>query len=228
MGELATGIAHELNQPLTAVAAYVDGCLRRLDAGEPMSVATIDILRKASEQAHRAGAIIRRLRNFVGNVDHRNEMINMNDAVQTVLDIIETDISLNQIALHLNLGRAIPAVLGDAILIQQVIFNLTRNAVEAMQTVDPEARSLTIDTTSENGIILLAVHDTGTGIQPGDREMVFEPFYSTKDDGLGMGLAICRSIIENHGGKLWLDTASHAGSSFHINLPKYASLEAEA
>lgn len=226
MGEMATGIAHELNQPLTAVAAYVDGCLRRLDTGEEMSDAIIQSLRKASDQAHRAGEIISRLRKFVGNVDHATEKINVNETIRTVLDIIETDISLNQVELRLNLGSAIPPVAGDSILIQQVLLNLTRNAVEAMETVAPGARALTINTTSENGLILLAVQDTGTGIMAVDKEKVFEPFYSTKSDGLGMGLAICRSIIENHGGKLWLEQAPDLGAAFHINLPKFDAEDA--
>ncbi|MBT6857880.1 MAG: PAS domain S-box protein [Rhodospirillaceae bacterium] len=227
MGEMATGIAHELNQPLTAVAAYVDGCLRRLDSGEEMSDAIILSLRKASDQAHRAGEIISRLRKFIGNVNHATEKINVNETIRTVLDIIETDISLNQVELHLNLGSAIPLVAGDSILIQQVILNLTRNAVEAMQTVAPSARALTINTTFENGLILLAVEDTGAGIMAGDNEKVFEPFYSTKSDGLGMGLAICRSIIENHGGKLWLEQAPNLGAAFHINLPRFDAEETQ-
>lgn len=226
MGEMATGIAHELNQPLTAVAAYVDGCLRRLDTGEEMSDAIIQSLRKASEQAHRAGEIISRLRKFVGNVDHTTEKINVNETIRIVLDFIEADISLNQVELRLNLGRAIPPVAGDSILIQQVILNLTRNAVEAMEAVAPGARALTINTTSENGLIQLAVQDTGAGIIEGDKERVFEPFYTTKSDGLGMGLAICRSIIENHGGKLWLEQAPDLGAAFHIKLPKYDAQEA--
>lgn len=225
MGEMATGIAHELNQPLAAVAAYVDGCLRRLDTGEEMSDAIIQSLRKASEQAHRAGEIISRLRKFVGNVDHTTEKINVNETIHTVLDIIETDLSLNQVELRLNLGPAIPPVAGDSILIQQVILNLTRNAVEAMEAVAPGARALTINTTSEDGVILLAVQDTGAGILAGDKKRVFEPFYSTKSNGLGMGLAICRSIIENHGGKLWLEQAPNLGAAFHINLPRFDAEE---
>jgi signal transduction histidine kinase len=96
-----------------------------------------------------------------------------------------------------------------------------------MQAVAPGARALTINTTFENGLILLAVEDTGAGIMAGDNEKVFEPFYSTKSDGLGMGLAICRSIIENHGGKLWLEQAPNLGAAFHINLPRFDAEETQ-
>ncbi|NQV57707.1 MAG: PAS domain-containing sensor histidine kinase, partial [Rhodospirillales bacterium] len=220
MGEMATGLAHELNQPLAAMAAYVDGTLKRLEGGEPLTDDIFKALHKASAQAHRAGEIIRRLRDFIGNIETRTEPIDLNQTIQTVAEMMDAELRLAEVKLDLNFERPLPLVAGDPILIQQVIFNLARNGVEAMAGNSAGMRTIKIDTSAKNNNVRISINDTGPGISEGDQAKLFDPFFTTKETGLGMGLAICHSIIDDIGGRIWFECQGGIGSVFHIDLPE--------
>jgi len=220
MGEMATSLAHELNQPLAAMTAYVDGSLKRLRAGETPSEEILEALAKASGQAYRAGNIIRRLRDFIADTGSHIGSMYINDAVNAVIDLTTTEIRQEQIRLNLELGDSLPPVIGDEILLQQVIMNLARNSIEAMAANDHGTRKLTIRTEMEDPEnVLLTVCDTGPGVIDGDTEHIFDPYFTTKESGLGLGLSICRSIIERHNGRIWAEPLDAGGIKFSIRLP---------
>tara|TARA_B100000315_G_scaffold252191_2_gene288444 strand:+ start:673 stop:2982 length:2310 start_codon:yes stop_codon:yes gene_type:complete len=219
MGEMATGIAHELNQPLAAIAAYIDGSLRHLESGDQPSKSIIEALKKASKQAIRAGDVIRHLRDFVRREDRKSEYLNINDAVKMAVQLMKAELDLNQIILTLDLAQKSPVVIGDPILIQQVILNLVRNSVDAMKSVNPQSGELSINTSIEDGIISIAIKDSGPGIEAIHQKQIFDPYFSTKKYGLGLGLPMCRSIINELDGKIWYEPAPKQGAVFHIQLP---------
>tara|TARA_B100000315_G_scaffold260416_1_gene321574 strand:- start:3403 stop:5466 length:2064 start_codon:yes stop_codon:yes gene_type:complete len=219
MGEMATGIAHELNQPLAAITAYIDGSLRRLISDEHASKAIIDALEKASEQAIRAGNVIRRLRDFVRREDSKLEDIDINDSIHTAMKLLKSDFDLKQVALKFDLASNHPIIHGDPILIQQVILNLARNSVDAMNSSEPGAGELTVKTALEENTLLIEILDNGSGIDPELKEQLFEPYISSKKSGLGLGLPICRSIINEFGGEIWCEPSQTQGAAFKIRLP---------
>jgi len=219
MGEMATGIAHELNQPLAAIAAYIDGSLRRLKQGEPISNNILDALEKASQQTIRAGGVIQRLRSFVGRADVRMEIIDINDAIQPAVQLMKTEMVLNQISLSIDMVRAPLRFQGDTILIQQVILNIIRNSVDALKTKNQPIKEIIIKTSRENHFILIEISDSGPGIDANIQEHLFEQYISTKKSGLGLGLPICKSIVEEHGGQIGYEPAPTTGALFSIRLP---------
>ncbi|MBT7953876.1 MAG: PAS domain S-box protein [Rhodospirillaceae bacterium] len=223
MGEMATGIAHELNQPLAAIAAYVDGSLRRLKAGEPISDSVLEALEKASEQTIRAGNVIQRLRDFIRRDDQKLEVINLNDAVTDAVQLLKADFELNNINLTLDFSPDQPSIMGDPILIQQVILNLARNSIDAMKSLDSNLGEMIISTSVEDGLTSLGIIDNGPGIDADFREQIFEAYISTKKFGLGLGLPICRSIINEYGGQIWYEPSPGRGAAFHIQLPSSKS-----
>jgi len=211
MGEMATGIAHELNQPLAAIAAYVDGSLRRLNSDGQISKPIIEALEKASVQAIRAGNVIQRLRDFVRREDSKLEDIDINDTIHTALKLLKSEFDMNQVSLKFDLAAEQLNIHGDPILIQQVILNLARNSVDAMSALEPGSRVLTVNTVAEDNSVLIGIDDSGTGIDPQLQEQLFEPYVSTKKSGLGLGLPICRSIINEFGGEIWHEPAATQG-----------------
>ncbi|MAF50278.1 MAG: hypothetical protein CMM10_18645 [Rhodospirillaceae bacterium] len=219
MGEMATGLAHELNQPLAAITAYINGSLRHLKSEDPPSESIIEALEKASEQAIRAGNVIQHLRDFVRRKDSKSENVDINDAVKKAMQLIKADLDSNQVVLTLDLSQPPAAVVGDPILLQQVILNLARNSVDAMKSKDPGSGELTISTSAEDNSFSIGIKDNGPGIDPKHQEQLFDPYFSTKKSGLGLGLPICRSIINEHGGQIWYEPAPINGAAFHIRLP---------
>tara|TARA_B100000315_G_scaffold252372_2_gene289018 strand:- start:418 stop:1914 length:1497 start_codon:yes stop_codon:yes gene_type:complete len=219
MGEMATSIAHELNQPLAAIAAYIDGSLRRIKVGDPISESVLEALEKASEQTIRAGNVIQRLRDFIRRDNQKLEVININDAVNDAMQLLKADFELNRVDLTLDFAQSRPLIKGDPILIQQVILNLARNSIDAMKTLDPSSGELIISTSAEDGLISLGIIDNGPGIDANLQEQIFEAYISTKKSGLGLGLPICRSIINEYGGQIWYEPAPRRGAAFHIQLP---------
>ena len=218
MGEMATGLAHELNQPLTAIAGFLQGCINRLEAGEGASPRVMDALRKSTEQSLRAGEIIRRIRDFVSATDHEYELIDINNSILETVEMLSSDIRLANVDLSLDLANTLPRARADQIQIQQVVFNLTRNGLDAINEVQTGENKLHIATTVDEDDLLIRIEDSGNGVDPEIVQTLFDPFFTTKESGMGMGLAICRAIILDHGGELWLENTDYGAASC-VRLP---------
>ncbi len=220
MGEMATGIAHELNQPLAAISLYSDAA--RVLAGrsdsDPHDLQ--EILAKLEDQAIRAGDIVRRLRDYVKKNGSVRVSADLNTLVQDVAKFVEPDIHKAEAILVLKTQEPSPSVLVDRIQIQQVLVNLIRNAVDAMQETPSGQREVIISTrTLQDGRSEVAVTDAGKGLAEDELEKAFNAFFSTKQEGLGMGLPISRSIVEAHGGKLWAEPNAGPGLTFGFTIP---------
>jgi two-component system sensor kinase FixL len=218
LGEMASAIAHELNQPLTAILNYVQTSKEMLDGiASDVPTKVRDYLGRAAVQAERAGTIIRRLRQLYERGDADAVPDDLNAAVSEALDLALIDAKESGIDVRLNLEPDLPDVLMDRQQIQQVVINLVRNAVEAMQS--HPLRELTIQTSrSKDSIIELVVRDSGPGLPGEIARNLFAPFQTTKPGGMGLGLSICRSIVEAHGGKIWVTNSPGGGTSFHFTL----------
>jgi PAS domain S-box-containing protein len=224
MGEMATTIAHELNQPLTAIVNYSRGAIRRLQSKQANVDQVIESLRIASAEADRAAQIIRNVRNFLRKQPTRRKRKDVNEVVQSVLAFIQQELHHHAVRSSVALARDLPPIEVVPIEIEQVILNMARNAVEAMAATTDREKELTIATRGGSGnSIEVAVSDTGPGLQPDELGDVFEPFVTTKPDGLGMGLAITRSIVEAHGGRIWVERTCGLGTTFTFSLPGIAA-----
>ncbi|MBU0639727.1 MAG: PAS domain S-box protein [Planctomycetes bacterium] len=220
MGEMAAGLAHELNQPLAAITNYAQGCVRRLQSEAVDTDQFTEALEHVVAEARRAGAVIRRVRDFVRKREPRREAVHVNEVVRRVMKLAETEARVNQVAIRLNLAGGLPTVLGDDIQLEQVVLNLVRNGIEAMAQCAPEERHLTIATgVGQEGMLEVVVADAGSGLTPEAAERVFVPFYTTKRDGMGMGLSISQAIIEAHGGRLGVVPRATRGTTFRFTLP---------
>ncbi|HUG99528.1 MAG TPA: PAS domain S-box protein [Gammaproteobacteria bacterium] len=220
LGEMAAGIAHELNQPLAAIANYTQACQRLTAAGRMDADELGEVLGRVTAQARRAGDVIHRLRAFVRRHTPDRRRRDANELIREILPLVEMDCRSHEVDLRLELKSDLPRVQVDGIQVQQVLLNLTRNAVEAMNACAPDERRLVIRTTELNeDEIEVAVEDTGPGVEANMLEQLFEPFFTTKPEGMGLGLSLSRSIIEAHGGTLRYDSRSGSGSIFRIRLP---------
>ncbi len=220
MGEMSSQIAHELAQPLAAIAGLSTGCIKMLksETGDPEEI--LESLSDISAQANRAREIVVRLRNFVRNEELQHTHIEMNELVRTVVHLVDMEARWHSLPVRLELYEPLPATLGDRILIEQVVLNLVHNAIEAMQQTEQHMRKLTIRTSMPGADTLqIEVIDTGPGISEADLKHIFEPFFTTKSDGMGMGLAITRSIIDAHGGRLTAVCNEQGGATFCFTLP---------
>ena len=220
MGEMAAGLAHEINQPLAAIAAYAEGAAIRIRDGKLDTKALTHVIGQISADALRAGEVIRRLRQYVRKREPDHCEVDMNELVKEVTHFVDPDVKHREVRIALDLEERLPTFNGDAVQIQQVLLNLVRNACEAMADTDPTHRNLTIRTQS-NGqdIINVDVDDCGHGLPEDSSEEMFDAFFSSSESGLGMGLAISRSIIESHGGRIWATPLPEGGASFHFSLP---------
>jgi two-component system sensor kinase FixL len=220
MGTLASSLAHELNQPLTATTNYLKAAQRLLDAAEPDLARIRQALSLASQQTLRSGEIIRRLRAFVtrGTVSRQPE--NVAKLIEEASALALVGAKERGIDVHLNTGPDLPRVVADRVQIQQVLLNLIRNAVEAMES--SPTRLLTIDTGMMDCKVVIAVADTGSGIAPAIEAQLFQPFVTTKREGMGIGLSVCRTIVEAHGGRLWAEPNPDQGTTFRFTLPAAA------
>ena len=226
MGEMATGIAHELNQPLSAISTYAAVALRLMNSGAAKSDSMIEALEGARDQAMRASEIIRHVRQFVSKRPLRKERIDMNDVVGQILKFAQHDLRKHKIKINLHLAKNLPPVEADRIQIEQVLLNILRNSMEAMQDSDGGKREIKIVTDlSERSVIQTAIFDTGPGMDEKILGRIFDPFVTTKEgSGMGVGLSICRSIIENHGGRLWAESRPGQGATFFFTLPTLAEM----
>lgn len=220
IGELTSGIAHEVNQPLTAMVNFAEACLRMLRSGNADTHKLEDALGQITVQGQRAGHIIRHMRRLARKGESERVTVNVSHLVQDVLGLVSNELRASGIALHLVLDESLPAVKCDRIQVEQVVLNLVRNAMDVLEEGPAEGRELTIRTRADgHENIEILVEDTGEGFAVGDDERIFETFFTTKPDGLGMGLSISRSIIEDHGGRLWASPRPGGGAIFHVNLP---------
>ena len=219
IGELSSGIAHEINQPLTAIVSFAEACLRMLRANNPNTERLEDALEQIAAQGQRAGHITRQLRRLARKGEREHVEVDINHLLRDMLALVSNELKTNDIALHVLLDESLPPVECDRIQIEQVVLNLVRNAMDALEDGVHAPRELSIRTrNSTQGDILLEVEDTGGGFGDADSERIFETFFTTKAEGLGMGLSISRSIIEDHGGRLWASKGA-LGAVFHVSLP---------
>lgn len=219
MGEMAAGLAHEINQPLSAIGNYAQASKRILQEGGDTGEAT-EALDKISMQALRAGEVIRRLRSMIRKRDSEPAIVDVNELVSDTLELVEVDARANNVRLRLELTPSLPAVRCDVIQIQQVLLNLVRNGIDAMLTASGERPHITIRTmASGERAVEIAVADAGFGVSPDVAQRLFTPFYTTKRDGLGLGLSISRGIVEAHGGELGHRANAPHGTIFFFTLP---------
>jgi two-component system, LuxR family, sensor kinase FixL len=218
MGEMASTLAHELNQPLSAISNYLKGAQRLLArSSDENSTATRDALDKAADQAMRAGQIIRRLRDFVSRGETERRVESIKKLVEEASALALVGVKDRSIRVQYSFDPSAELVLADRVQIQQVLLNLIRNAVDAME--DCPSRELTVSITPDaDGYIRVSVADTGPGISPEVTEQLFRPFVTTKPHGMGIGLSISRTIVESHGGKIWLEPNPSGGTIFHFTL----------
>lgn len=220
MGEMASTLAHELNQPLAAIASYNTGCLNLL-AQPGCAVADIQpALEKISVQAQRAGRIIRQVHNFVRKSEPKRAPCQIDEVIEDCMGFFEAEARKRGITLSHRPGTAIPAVLADRLMLEQVLLNLIRNGADAMAATPEEERLLGITSRCLENEIEISVSDCGCGLSPEVRNKLFSAFFTTKSEGMGIGLSICRSIIEFHRGRLWADDGPDGrGTTFHFTLP---------
>jgi PAS domain S-box-containing protein len=220
MGELAASIAHEVNQPLTAVIANANASLRWLAATTPNLDEARDAVMRIVRDGNRASDVITRIRTLVQKTDPEKARLDINQTVQEVVILMQNEAVRKGVALRMDLAADVPPVLGDRVQLQQVILNLVMNGVEAMASVADRPRELLVRSRQdEPDHVLVAVRDSGVGIDRQNLEKIFDPFYTTKSQGIGMGLAISRSIVEHHGGRLWANPNDGPGATFQFTLP---------
>ncbi len=219
MGQMTSALAHELNQPLSAIMNYLKAARRTVDGNDDAQVVkAVELIEKAGAQTARAGQIIRRLREFIEKGTTNRAYEDMNKVMEEAMALGLVGVAESNVRLRVDFDPQVPRVFMDKIQIQQVVLNLLRNSVEAMQEV--ETRDLAVATVAENGsAVIVSVSDSGPGLAPEVAEKLFQPFTTTKDQGMGIGLSICRSIIEAHGGELWAAPNEGGGVTFSFRLP---------
>jgi C4-dicarboxylate-specific signal transduction histidine kinase len=221
LGEISASIAHEVNQPLAAIVANGQACLRFLRRDTP----NLDDVRGAIEwivkDGNRAGEVIRRVRGLLKNSTTDKTWLDVNGLIHEVAALLQRELAAQLVTLHLELAPATPPICADRVQLQQVIINLVMNGVEAMQAITDRSRALVIRLYEDDaGQVVVAVKDNGDGIPDENAGRVFDAFFSTKPGGLGIGLSICRSIVEDHGGRLWaLNNGEGLGATFQFALP---------
>lgn len=219
MGEMASSLAHELNQPLAAISSYTTGSVNLIDSGRTDLSEIRGVLDKIREQSQRAGRIIRRIYEFVRRAEPKSEPCDIFNLINEIADLVEVDARHQKVAMKRAIALGLPLIRGDRVLLGQALLNLMRNAIEAMRETPEPLRQLTVSAWVEEGQLLISIADHGPGIPAAQAVQLFEPFYTTKAEGMGMGLNICRSIVEAHQGRLGVEPNPEGGSIFTITLP---------
>jgi len=216
--EMATALAHEINQPLCAISSYAQACERMMNYGTGNREEISSAIKAISLEATRAGEIIRGIRRFVRRDISKRNKVDINTVIEDAVNLVEPELNRYYISLSFQLGEGLPPVVADSVQIEQVIINLLRNGLDAVVANDSTARQFFISTADE-GCVEVSISDNGIGIDPKIIDRVFDPFISTKPNGMGMGLSISRSIIESHGGRLWWVPNQARGATFKFSLP---------
>jgi C4-dicarboxylate-specific signal transduction histidine kinase len=220
MGQLTASIAHEVNQPITAAVTNAEAALRWLAAQPPDLVEVREALDRIVEDGARASNVIGGIRALIKKVPPRQACLDINEAIREVIALTRGEAAKTGVSVQTDLADGLPLTYGDRVQLQQVILNLIINAIEAMSGVAETSRALLISTgQAEPGGVLVAVRDSGPGLDPASLEHLFNAFYTTKSGGMGMGLAICRSIIEAHDGQLCVSANEPRGAVFQFTLP---------
>jgi C4-dicarboxylate-specific signal transduction histidine kinase len=218
LGELATGIAHEVNQPLSAIITNARAGLRRLDGSNPPDDLR-DVLQDIVSDGKRATDVITRIRGLVKQLPTRPAPLDINEVIDDVVALSRRTLHQYHVAVEVNRGLDLPLVTGDRVQLQQVLLNLVLNATDAMKSVNGDGRVLAISSARTNGVVRVSVEDSGPGLNEYSVRRIFTPFFTTKPDGMGVGLSISRSIVEAHGGRLALSHNSNRGATFEFELP---------
>jgi two-component system sensor histidine kinase DctS len=218
MGEMASTLAHEINQPLTAVSNYASGLSARMQNGRLPKAEIVSVLEKIAAQSQRAGTIIRHLRDFTRRNQPKYKTLGMNELVLRIMDLSEPDLARNGIRSVTLPAGSEQQVDGDPVLIEQVLLNLVRNGAEAMAVMPRGQRQLRVSVARRESDVVVAVSDTGPGLSEAMQQNLFVPFFSSKPEGMGMGLNICRSIVELHRGRIWHEAGSD-GCTFKFSIP---------
>ena len=220
MGQLTASITHEVNQPIAAARNNVTAALNFLNRNPPDLQEVREALACAAEETDRVGAVVGRIRALMQKAPTRIDSVNVNEAVREVIELTYGEALKNRVSVRTQLAEGLPLIQGDGVQLQQVVLNLVLNAVQAMSAVTDGTREVLITTSqTEPNEVCLGVQDTGPGLSPESLPRVFEPFYTTKPEGMGMGLSICRSIIEAHGGRLWATPCEPQGALFQFTIP---------
>jgi C4-dicarboxylate-specific signal transduction histidine kinase len=220
LGALTASIAHEVNQPLSGIITNASTCMRMLDAEPPNVDGARETTKRTIRDGRRAADVITRLRALFTHKDTATELVDLNQATEEVIALSRTELERNGVITRTELSEGLPLVTGDRVQLQQVILNLLRNGSDAMSAVDDRPRELLFRTELEQGArVCVSVRDAGVGFELQSLERLFQTFYSTKDDGMGIGLAVSRSIIENHHGRLWATPNDGPGATFSFSIP---------
>ncbi len=220
LGEMTSGLAHELNQPLCAITTYAQTCLRIIDTGSCKPDQVRYGLEQVVRQAELGGAIFRRLRHFARKGERRQQRIDLREVIQETANFVRAEVRQQQIRLRLDVAPDLPGVMADPIQIEQVLLNLIRNGMDALSGLDGSRREIAIRATHDgNGGVRICIRDGGQGCPDDVADRLFEPFFTTKPAGMGIGLGISQSIIDAHRGRLWLDDNSMNGATFCFTLP---------
>jgi C4-dicarboxylate-specific signal transduction histidine kinase len=220
LNTLTASIAHEVNQPLAGIITNASTCLRMLSGDPPNLDGARETVRRTLRDGNRASDVISRLRALFRKEEMSREPLDMNDATREVIALSLSDLQRNRVILRSELSEGLSPVAGDRVQLQQVMLNLLRNASDAMAGVDDRPRELLIKTESEQGDhVRLSVRDMGVGFRPDSAEKLFDAFYTTKKDGMGIGLSVSRSIIDAHHGRLWATPNDGPGATFYFSIP---------
>jgi C4-dicarboxylate-specific signal transduction histidine kinase len=220
LGELTAAIAHEVNQPLTGLISSGNACLHWLAGDTPNLEAARRSIQRMIDDGNRAADVIGRIRDMVRNSPPRRESVNINDTIVEVLALIRIELSRNCISPRVELSNDLPLISQDRIQLQQVILNLIMNAIEAMSEIDEPQRKLLIASAKDGATgVLVAIRDSGVGLDEKSLDRLFEAFFTTKARGMGMGLAVSQTILQAHGGRLWATPNASQGATFQFTLP---------
>lgn len=220
LGEMTAGIAHEINQPLGAIVNYTRGCIRRMNAKNCNVDTLIPAITEVSKQAQRAGEIILRLRRFARKGEMKKTTTDVNEVVRESISFLQPELSQHDITLRKKMSRTLPTISADKIQLEQVVVNIIKNAIDALTTFESEQRRIFVQTSMPaDKEIEILIHDFGPGFKPEELSRIFQPFFTTKEEGLGVGLAISQTIIEAHGGRIRATPPPKEGACFRITLP---------